>query len=815
MIVVDMKNDMNDNDDNSYNNVIIMLKSLCLNNKIVWSNIIDIILIAQNTNTKSHINNNKSSFVSELESVIIELMKQENLCMILFDILNDTNDIHMIKRAQQFLNGYKVLINYIGFSIDTFANGILLADNWINTIINSILNIVNSDSNEIVIKSFCSLVAYDILPRNAEIAILRNLIAIENDKTDFIISKVSDDWSFQSIELILRDTSSNIDTYTRQRFDITSNHFNNLIKQLINRVLVGYEPKVLLETIFLRKPYNNGVVKSIISVFPQQHIPLMIHSIASLWGNKYFLSKGNYKMIEYLTQALLLALDRIDKLALEYSGDIPISLSISLCNGISSYFESNDKAVRIKGMLVATKYSTIMGNPIKFDELQEYNISEDTKNSDDLGTINVQTNDGSTSDSSSENDNESDFEAYDLEEELDNPDLVMRSTYLISCLEMLQLSTEAHDKHKSALVSIPSIVDNNPADLHDLSGPLTAELLRLTNLFNIDNFDDLRNSAILSLLVKSPIDTIPVITRCFSDGNYSIGDQLIAMSLLIQSAYRLAEISTSSTTSSRTASEQIPLSSLSLEPIDDKSKSMVSSSKTTIKRAAKLAQSKKTIIYFQNKFLGLSHLYHEPLFQLLSKFDTTIREKEVKKPSVFQEANIDKLPSSLTSSLSSIFVKDMVIETNNPINDSNSLHYLIPSKAMSALGQLVKCLHNTTIQRTYALKVIQTCLLFVSSSSLDMRQSSLFALYEAIKLLSLESSSSSSSTVMNSASITPLGILQNLSRYDNNPNNDNDILANPLIVNIIDWCVKTANSDPDTLCRSLKFEIIKIAINDK
>jgi hypothetical protein len=232
-MIVDIKNDMNDNDDNIYNNVIIMLKSLCLNNKIVWSNIIDIILIAQNTITKSHINNNKSSFVSELESVIIELMKQENLCMILFDILNDTSDIHMIKRAQQFLNGYKVLINYIGFSIDTFANGILLADNWINTIISSMLSIVNNDTNEIVIKSFCSLVAYDILPRNAEIAILRNLIVIENDKTDFIISKVSDDWSFQSIELILRDT---IDTYTRQRFDITSNHFDNLMKQLINRV---------------------------------------------------------------------------------------------------------------------------------------------------------------------------------------------------------------------------------------------------------------------------------------------------------------------------------------------------------------------------------------------------------------------------------------------------------------------------------------------------------------------------------------------------------------------------------------------------
>jgi hypothetical protein len=457
--------------------------------------------------------------------------------------------------------------------------------------------------------------------------------------------------------------------------------------------------------------------------------------------------------------------------------------------------------------MVATKFSTLMGNPITFEDLQEP-VDPDTQ-SDVPKTEKVHANDDNSSDSSTEHDEDdfSDIEAYDLEEELDHTDFVVKTSYLRSCLEMLQLSTEAYDKHKSALISIPTIVQNRPADLHDISGPLVSELLRLTNAFNIDNFDDLRNNAILSLLVKSPVITIPVVTRTFTDGNHSIGDQILATSLLIQSAYTIAEISSSS-------SEQISLSSLSLqESNNDKTENITSSSKTTIKRAAKLAQSKKTIIYFQNKFLSVSHLYYEPLFQLLSKFDVAIREKELKKSSILEETNIDKrLPSTLVS-LPSTFIKDMIIDTNSNDVDSNSLHYLIPSKAMSALGQLVKCLHNTTIQRTYSLKIIQTSLLFVSSSSIDMRQSSLFALYEAIKLLS--SSITSSSSSVQSSSMTPVGILKNLSRYDTTDSNENDILTNPLIVNVIDWCVKTANSDPDTLCRTLKYEIVKIAINDK
>ena len=817
----------NDTTYTTYSDVITMLQSLSDSIKTgsiknIWSNIIDVILIAQkinNTNNTTNNTNTKTNFVSQLESLIIQITQKDIMSIIWLDIFNDNSDINMKKTVQQLLNGHKLLINYIGKSIDNFANGILCSDNWITIIINSMLNIINIDTNENRIISFCKIIAYDVLPRHAELEILRYLVINDNEVTDFVISIVSDDWAFQSIELILRDTNTNTDSHIRQRIDTSSLNFDNLMKRLVIKALEGYEPKVLIDTIFLRKPYNTVVLKSIVSIFPDQYIPLTIHSIASLWGNKYFLSKGNHKMIDFLTQSLLLSLDRIDKAMLEGDpGATVISMSSSIFNGVSSYFDCNDKNIRLKGMMVATKYSALMGNPIIFEELQTTKDS-DTQ-SDIPKTEEINTNDENSTDSSTDNDEDefSDIEAYDLEEELDDPDFVVKSSYLRSCLEMLQLSTEAHDKHKSALISIPTIIQNNPVDLHDISGPLVSELLRLNNAFNMDNFDDLRNNAILSLLVKSPVITIPVVTRTFTDGNHSIGDQLLATSLLIQSAYSIAEISSSSSSSSSTtSSEQISLSSLSLEGIkNDKAESVTSSlsSKTKIKRAAKLAQSKKQIIYFQNKFLSVSHLYYEPLFQLLSKFDSKTRETEINKSSIFEDTNIDKrLPSSSLLSISSTFVKDMIIDTNTNKVDDNTLHYLIPSKALSALGQLVKCLYNTTIQRTYSLKIIHISLLFASSSSIDMRQSSLYALYEAIKLLSSESTSPSS---IQSISMTPLGVLQNLSRYDNTADrNDNDILSNPLIVNVINWCVKTANTDPDTLCRTLKYEIVKIAINDK
>ena len=57
-------------------------------------------------------------------------------------------------------------------------------------------------------------------------------------------------------------------------------------------------------------------------------------------------------------------------------------------------------------------------------------------------------------------------------------------------------------------------------------------------------------------------------------------------------------------------------------------------------------------------------------------------------------------------------------------------------------------------------------------------------------------------------------LLQNISSYDNHSNDSNDILNDPFIINIIDWCMKTANHDPDDISRTLKYEIVKIATSD-
>jgi hypothetical protein len=86
--------------------------------------------------------------------------------------------------------------------------------------------------------------------------------------------------------------------------------------------------------------------------------------------------------------------------------------------------------------------------------------------------------------------------------------------YLRVCLDMLQLpesKTDAADKHELALLSIPSIIQSNPVDAGDMCGLLVMELLRLSNSFNINNFDKLRQESLHSILVSYPNIAVSII----------------------------------------------------------------------------------------------------------------------------------------------------------------------------------------------------------------------------------------------------------------------------------------------------------------
>jgi hypothetical protein len=219
-------------------------------------------------------------------------------------------------------------------------------------------------------------------------------------------------------------------------------------------------------------------------------------------------------------------------------------------------------------MRVAVKFSAKLGHKLSFDELSEplegstekidnnlscskpSSLTIDAKS--ESATISINSNNNSCNNNSSNNsksynnnnssdDDSDDFEAYSIVEPSSVPTV---SYYLRDCLENLQSpdsKPESYELHKKALISIPIIISNNPHDAKYNCAELTRELLRFRNSFNIENFDGLRDQALLQILVSYPSLSIPTVIQSIEDpDSYSIGVKLAAIVSLCKASYILA-----------------------------------------------------------------------------------------------------------------------------------------------------------------------------------------------------------------------------------------------------------------------------------
>jgi hypothetical protein len=83
--------------------------------------------------------------------------------------------------------------------------------------------------------------------------------------------------------------------------------------------------------------------------------------------------------------------------------------------------------------------------------------------------------------------------------------------YLSECVE--QLYADDRTKSRAALRVIPSFVRAKPGNLGLVAGALMKSLLQLSNRFGMDDFDELRMAALISVTVASPIQAVALLRR--------------------------------------------------------------------------------------------------------------------------------------------------------------------------------------------------------------------------------------------------------------------------------------------------------------
>ena len=421
-----------------------------------------------------------------------------------------------------------------------------------------------------------------------------------------------------------------------------------------------------------------------------------------------------------------------------YNDGFPIASILS--SGVSAYLDQSYARSRIRGMRIAKEFSTLLGQDITFEELEEADrriaqqesltsvTSSVTVSSSSSKAIVTQTagrNDVDVDvDVDDYDSSDCEIEGYDMPFE-DVADVVTLTNYLGVCLDLFlcqDTDKDAHDKQLSALLSIPKIVLTNPVDAGNVCGPLIKELLRLNNSYNTKNFEGLRSQAVLSIVVTYPHFAVPVLTWALEEESYSLSVKIFAISCLSKAAHSLSSLPDEKYSSVNATLSSTPILGTSGKTTIKKGinndtlanhESKNNKPSSIIKRPAKLAQSHKKITYFVNKFGPLGPIFFYPILRLISIEIVRTNSKNIS-PSNAKKDNKQKLSffhtdfdaadekfldffSSNGLYGSSVKVPEMKKCIDD--NDGDGLHSMVPTEALLALGTFCKCSVNSVYQR--------------------------------------------------------------------------------------------------------------------
>jgi hypothetical protein len=742
-----------------------------------------------------------------LESFIARLLKRESLSSLWRDLLESyfhKSKTLTMKQIQGLLSGHRILGNYYETEIHNKCNGKLGCRNWNYNILTALFDIIYVESNSNLtpqnLEAINDIISFDNLSRECQVVVLEYLL--DCNKREKIIDTMSPEWSLNAIKLLLHPTVATI-------LKLRQNEALNMLKLLLIRSTKSTESvEVLNKVIFLNKVYSKSVVTTYIELLPATLILQLLHEVTSLWSDKIFISRGDDLYQDYLTHAILLGLEKLDDVhSLSVPGPNGKALATLFSHGIGNYFDSNGKTSKIYGMKVARKFSQLMGHPIEFDELKDSASNATSRDNSTENPLVAPKVENDSSDSSGDSDSE--IEGYDLGEDVSANEKIKSTSYLRICLDMLQCSDSNPDAYKnqhSALVSIPEIVSRQPVDVRDICAPLMKELLRLANSYNLEEFSNLRSTAIQSLLVAYPGIAVPVATNSLSCDSTHVGAKIDSLRELIYAAYSLSGIDNNTASASRNP----VIDGKELESANSSAENIVMKN-TKIKRPAKLAQSKRRIRYYRNNFSSVAHLFFKPMGSLLQSY-TRLKMPE-STVSYHKDTIFDSLFTTPASNGSKVaFYNPEFSKSVTSNEEMDSVDAIVMSQALLALGCFVKCIHNDVNQVAYIIDAANATCFFLQSAHNGVRKSALVTMFDVAKAWK-ELHFNSRNTSLTAYSTDILSALTDV-LGQRAPNKDVHIglELDKIMMKFVDWCVMSAKTDPDKECSLLKNAIAAEAI---
>jgi hypothetical protein len=140
------------------------------------------------------------------------------------------------------------------------------------------------------------------------------------------------------------------------------------------------------------------------------------------------------------------------------------------------------------------------------------------------------------------------FLKINLEQEDDISDLKVlnKPTHIKDCI--LGINSEYPDRQKLSLEALPDIITSNPFDLNYHLDSLSEALLKATNTFEIDSFDELIEAVLIKLIINSSIKMTQILCKRFFLEECSLKQKYQILTVFEKAAEEIVNVSSQKAT---------------------------------------------------------------------------------------------------------------------------------------------------------------------------------------------------------------------------------------------------------------------------
>ncbi|KAJ6254125.1 telomere length regulation protein tel2 family member [Anaeramoeba flamelloides] len=175
----------------------------------------------------------------------------------------------------------------------------------------------------------------------------------------------------------------------------------------------------------------------------------------------------------------------------------------------------------------------------KSDSESDFDDSEDSEESEEYDdeNFNIKNNQLKKYNDSEESD---DLIEYDINDDESDLKEIVPPIYLRNCVKYLHSETEDVNKLIGALRGCEPLIRKRPDDLFDVAEELIASLLHLSDMYNIENFDQLRLKSMIALGTICIKIVIPYLTNAFYNESLNVQQRIDILNCLMGCSLELA-----------------------------------------------------------------------------------------------------------------------------------------------------------------------------------------------------------------------------------------------------------------------------------